>query len=201
MNKIITLFVLILMSAAVYAESENPPVSPKFQQQNLFGGDGFSIGGCGGPVFRGTFINNQLYFSSGGEGYAIINHTFLIGGGGYGTPLRYSYSTSDKGISGIGWGGLILGYIFFPEAVVHPYIKTLIGAGGIGYVSNNTEMDGAAFFVMEGEAGAEINVIDWVRVCPYIGYHFAAGSFNINGITDANISGWHFGIMVRFGAF
>lgn len=201
MFRIITLLTLIIASVSLYADDDPLTSKDGFRQQNLFGGETFSIGGCGGPTFRGTFINNQLFFSTGGEGYAIINHSILIGGGGYGTPLRYNIGLGDKGVSGVGWGGLILGYIFIPEAVVHPYVKTLIGAGGIGYVSNSTEMEGGAFFVMEGEVGAEINVIDWVRICPYAGYHFVAGGFNILGLTDANLSGWHFGITAKFGAF
>lgn len=53
------------------------------QDETLFKGD-IETGGFGGPVVKYTSIYNQKALMVGGRGGWIINHSFVIGGGGYG---------------------------------------------------------------------------------------------------------------------
>jgi hypothetical protein len=54
------------------------------QEQTLVGNGEISNGGFGGPVIKYTQIKNEPAILVGGRGGWIINHTFVIGGGGYG---------------------------------------------------------------------------------------------------------------------
>lgn len=201
MFKKLAVILLMLSAIGLYAEDETnmDQVSKGFEQQNLL--NVTSVGGAIGVTARGTFIDNRLYPSPGGELYALLNHSVMIGISGYGVPLNFRFDGTNTNGSGIGWGGLLLGYIFMPEWVVHPYIKTVIGAGGIGFYQNPASMGGNAFFVFEGELGLELNIFKWMRIAPYAGYHLMAGDFDILGMNAMNLSGWHFGVTLRFGLF
>lgn len=199
--KILFLVLPLFITAALHAESEIKATDENYQQQNLFG-NASSLGFAGGLTVRGAFIDNRLYPSVGGEGYLIIDHSFYIGGGGYGVPMNMTLDGgTNQSFSGVGWGGVILGYIFMPEWVVHPYAQVMIGAGGVGYYTNTGIYDGNAFFALDAVAGLEINVVKWIRFCPYVGYHLTAGNITVPGLNAAALSGWHFGITTKIGMF
>ncbi len=53
------------------------------QEETLIKGD-VESGGFGGPVVKMTSLNGQDGILVGGRGGWILNHSFIIGGGGYG---------------------------------------------------------------------------------------------------------------------
>ena len=67
----------------------------------------------------------------GGRGGWIINHEFVVGGGGYG--LSTDILVDGKKLA-MGYGGLELGYVFFSDSLVHFTIHSLFGFGGISLV-------------------------------------------------------------------
>ena len=54
------------------------------QEETLLGSSEVTHGGFGGPVIKYTQIKGEPAVLVGGRGGWIINHTFIIGGGGYG---------------------------------------------------------------------------------------------------------------------
>lgn len=54
------------------------------QEQTLIGSGEIENGGFGGPVVKVTSINGESAVFVGGRGGWIINHTFVLGGAGYG---------------------------------------------------------------------------------------------------------------------
>ena len=90
-------------------------------EQTLISGD-IEHGGYGGPVFKFTQIGpNQDYgYLVGGQGGWIINHQFVLGGGGYGLSNNIPadwlpespdlYPTFGTQYLNFGYGGLFLAY-------------------------------------------------------------------------------------------
>ncbi len=203
MKRLYIIIILVMFAVLIFAEDN---LNSRYEPNTLFDNKDLSLGGYGGPIFQGIYMNNQVCYISGGEGGMIINHQFIIGGEGKGvvTPLN---STNNSRIY-MGWGGLLLGYIYAPENVIHPYIKTIIGAGGASEVTNgsyyshdNHNINMMSFFSLEGEIGAEINIIKWMRVAIFSGYHYIYGPVSFNGITDSNLYGFDFGVRFEFGKF
>lgn len=171
------------------------PVTVNAQQKTLIGEE-VTHGGAGGPVVKLTYLNNTFCVLTGGYGGWIINHTFLLGGGGYGL-------STDVFVSGnklyFGYGGLVAEYIGFSDEVIHFKAGALIGPGSASY--NLEGADARAFFVLEPGADVEINVVSFFRICAGLSYRFVIGATGISGVSDASLSGLAGEIVFKFGWF
>ncbi len=142
------------------------------QEETLLGGGKISNGGFGGPVVKFTSINKHFGVLVGGQGGWIINHTFVIGGGGYGlvnNVKAYNASLEESQLLNFGYGGLELHYISNSDLLIHYTFSLLIGAGGIGYrpLDNrewNWDSNTKSFFVMEPTLRVMLNVTSFFRV-------------------------------------
>ena len=132
-------YIILMLVTLVSLTFGEDNINNGFEPSTLLDNKEMSFGGYGAPIFQGMYMNNQFYYAAGGEGGLILNHQYIIGGAGKGvtTPI---YTTNNSRLF-MGWGGLMLGYVYAPEALVHPYIKTVIGAGGIGEVTNISYRD------------------------------------------------------------
>jgi len=119
-------------------------------------------------VVKSAVINNSFALFVGGYVGWLINHTFLLGGGGYGlansisapgNALDYYGAANDLKIQ-LGYGGLLLEYLGNPDALIHYNESALIGGGGVNYGYLNMDsyygdhFGNSSFFVLEPEAGA-----------------------------------------------
>ncbi|UCB45975.1 MAG: hypothetical protein JSV25_00690 [Spirochaetota bacterium] len=185
MKKFILLFLVLLVVV---------PAAVNAQQKTLIGEE-VTHGGGGGPVVKLTYLNNTFGILVGGYGGWIINHTFLIGGGGYGL-------TTDIFVSGnklvFGYGGLVAEYIGFSDEIIHFKAGTLIGAGNATF---DKEDPGAAFFVLEPGIDAEFNITSFFRLCAGVSYRFVIGATGLSGVSDASLSGLAGEIVLKFGSF
>ncbi len=210
MKKIFILIGLITAAAAAYADEEVTNYS-SFQPSTVFD-TSTVLGFYGSPILQGSYIGGNYYYGGGVEGGLIINHWLVIGieGKGFAKPI---VSPSGNDIV-YGWGGLMLGFIVMPEELVHPYIKAVIGGGSIAEFSGNWYNQGnysgssetnllqsANFFSMEGELGIEINVIKWMRIDIYGGYHYIYGPLAFDGLTDKDFISYDVGVKFEFGRF
>jgi hypothetical protein len=158
-----------------------------------------SIGGYGSVYFSGSPINGQWGVLSGTEWGLIINHSFIIGGSGHSliSPLNYPDQLNGTNMQiTTQWGGLMLGYIFMPENLIHPFVKTMIGVGHLKLRETDW-----AYFVTELKVGADLNVTKWMRVGPYAAYRYVYGNINQLGIDDSKMNGLEAGIDLSFGLF
>lgn len=171
------------------------PVAVNAQQKTLIGEE-VTHGGAGGPVVKLTYLNNTFCVLTGGYGGWIINHTFLLGGGGYGL-------TTDIFVSGeklnFGYGGLVAEYIGFSKEIVHFKAGALIGLGDAHL--GPADVDGRGFFVLEPGADVEINVVSFFRICAGLSYRFVIGATGISGVSDASLSGLSGELVAKFGWF
>jgi hypothetical protein len=165
------------------------------EEQTLISED-IESGGCGGPIIKISGVSDIFCVLVGGRGGWIINHMFLLGGGGYGL-------VSDVFISGnklnMEYGGLYAEYIFNSDALIHFTVGSLIGIGTAHYDPEGS--DSRSFFVLEPEANVELNVVTFFRVCAGVSYRFSIGASGPAGLNDATLSGLSANLFLKFGYF
>jgi len=101
-------------------------------QERTLVGHGIESGGFGGPVVKLTQVNGEFGVLVGGRGGWIINHVFVLGGGGYGL-------VNDAWVRGLvpeprlqfGYGGLELEGIVASNSLVHITVAGLVGGGAV----------------------------------------------------------------------
>jgi len=173
------------------------------QQKTLVSGD-IDHGGYGGPELRLTALNGEAELLVGGRGGWIIDHTFVIGGGGYG--LSTEVPMSDSTLLNFGYGGLDLEFIVKSDELIHFTIGTLIGAGGTGlryriFDENFTnEFESDPFFVLEPRVTTELNITDFFRIGAGVSYRYVSGIEKFN-LSEADLSGISGLLVFKFGSF
>jgi hypothetical protein len=179
------------------------------QEQTLVGNGDIEHGGFGGLVFKYTQIKNEPAVLVGGRGGWIINHTFVIGGGGYGlvNQIKTDYLINNiQPFISFGYGGLELEYIIQSDQLVHFTIYTLIGAGGITYKEDlwedwdNWNYGNDEFFVFEPAINIEINVINFFRINAGVNYRFISGLCYEN-LQNSDLAGFAGALTLKFGSF
>lgn len=83
------------------------------------------FGGFGGPELRLTQLDNETNYLMGGKGAWLVDHRFYLGGAGFGSTK----TIGDTNMR-LGYGGVMLGYIF-PSTKIHTVsVELVAGAGG-----------------------------------------------------------------------
>jgi len=169
-------------------------------------------GGYGALTIKFSGINDKLGVLVGGYGGWLINHSFMIGAGGFGLANKIEADPEIQALSAdgkildvqFGYGGFIMEYIHNPHRLFHYNIKALIGAGGVGYAVrddfNASDSKQSACFVLELDANVEMNVTDFMRVNVGAGYRYVSGS-DLEGIRDNDLAGPSANIIFKFGKF
>jgi hypothetical protein len=176
------------------------------QEATLFNGE-IESGGFGGPVLKVTNINGENAMMFGGRGGWIINHSFVLGGGGYGLVTDVNAKTTDsihKFIE-MGYGGVEIEYIPSSNDILHLSLGLLIGAGGIGYKQedNNGFMashKNNSFFVLEPSVNANLNVTHSFRIAAGVSYRYVSGLKSVVS-TNTDLSGPSALLIFKFGKF
>lgn len=176
------------------------------QEETLIAGT-ITHGGYGGPSVKFTQIGNDFGVLVGGKGAWIINHTFAIGGGGYGLANNVETKGSENipnAVLNFGYGGVILEYIKNSDQLIHYTFSALIGAGGVNYRERNGGEMGSqnnkSFFVIEPEANAEFNIATFFRVNLGVSYRFLS-NVTFDKFTRDDLGGVSAGITFKFGNF
>ncbi len=186
------------------------------QEETLISKGNITHGGFGGPVIKYTQIKGEPALLVGGRGGWIINHSFIIGGGGYGLVNNIQsnnypdiYYWPDKPYLNFGYGGLELEYVIQSDRLTHFSVCTLIGAGGISYrksiwnedtYSNDWNSPSDAFFVFEPGLNVELNVISFMRINAGFSYRFISGE-NFDNLKNSDLAGPSAMLTFKFGKF
>jgi hypothetical protein len=182
------------------------------QEETLLKGD-IKSGGFGGPVIKFTSIHNQSAVMVGGRGGWIINHSLVIGGGGYGVVNEIDAPEGVLPNQGpldieFGYAGLELEYIFHPQSLLHFSIYTLFGGGDNHFVrdvgpvseSNQTTGESDFVFVLEPAVNAELNVTKWFRLNAGISYRLVT-HVEQEELDESDFSGMAGILTFKFGKF
>jgi hypothetical protein len=195
---------ILLLSASVMS-----------QEQILFNGK-FESGGYGGLVTQVCQVNNSTALMVGGRGGWIFNHAFILGGGGYGltTNVKADVQSSDGRdlYLNVGYGGLLLEYVFESDRLLHFSMHTLIGGGGVNYTIHkmgdepsqhdyySEPVDQDAFFVAEPGITLTLNVTRFFRLGIGGTYRYVGGVCT-EGLTNDDLSGFGANLYFNFGKF
>ena len=185
MKKYLPLVIILFMVIPLYSNAE---------ERTLITGE-IESGGYGGPVVRLSSINNEFCVLLGGRGGWIINHAFVVGGGGYG--LATDILVNGKKLV-MGYGGLELGYVFLSDSLVHFTVHSLFGFGGVSLETDPASAD--EFFVIEPEATVVLNVTRFFRIGAGASYRMVTG-VTASGLSDAALSGLTGQLVFKFGTF
>ncbi len=197
---------LLFIAGAIQAQEE----------ETLLSG-GLESGGYGAPVVKFTTVKGEFAVMVGGYGGWLINHSFMIGGGGFGLvtshevdPASWSfYGIPEAGRIEFGYGGGMLEFIFSPMAVIHSTVSLLIGGGSVSmrnsYVGLFDTMDGNegvrdGVFVLEPSVNVELNVTSFFRVNAGASYRFVSGT-SMFGLKNSDLSGGSINLALKFGKF
>jgi hypothetical protein len=182
MKKLIFLLVIVFTFSALA------------QEATLINGE-IESGGFGGPVLKVTNINGENAVLVGGRGGWIINHSFVLGGGGYGlvTDVKAKVTDSIHQYIEMGYGGVELEYITSSDDLLHLSMGLLVGAGGIGFkqVDNDGFMashKNNSFFVLEPSVNANLNVTHSFRIAAGVSYRYVSGLKSVVS-TNADLIG------------
>ncbi len=177
-------------------------------EQTLVSGD-VEHGGFGGPVVKVSDVDGDAVLFAGGRGGWIINHTLVIGGGGYGmvTEVRADGPRGRERLD-FGYGGFEVEYLVQSDLLVHGSILALVGAGGLSYAYDTRDGDAQharhdeqdAVFVTELLAQVELNVTTWFRLALGGGYRLVR-DVDLVGVDDGALSAPVGSLSAKFGRF
>ncbi|MBD3289817.1 hypothetical protein GF337_13505 [candidate division KSB1 bacterium] len=174
--------------------------------ETLISGD-IKSGGYGGPAVKIGQINGENGVFVGGQGGWIINHQFVLGGGGYGLTndiLIQGIDSPEDLYLNFGYGGLFLEYIIAPKRLIHFTVNSMIGAGGVSFRDKDYEgtddYNNDSFFVLEPGVSAVLNLHKHVRITVGGNYRWISG-VDMAGIGDSDLSGTTFEVRLKFGSF
>ena len=179
-------------AAALYAQ----------ELETLFNEDQ-ALGGFGAPIVEISQINQQTGSSIGGGGAAIFGPLYI---GGYGIGGKYAQTTVDDNKYNIkmSHGGLWLGYVPAQHKVIHPYSSLRIGWGS-AKLREDGNKDNVPYsdniFVLNPEAGFEINVIEFLKISVTASYRWVDGVTDLPGLSTKDFRGFGGVITFRFGDF
>lgn len=143
----------------------------------LLGGD-VSYGGFGGFMMDYSTIGNEFVFSNGGGGGVLLNRKFFIGGFGLSSVNNISTTIADYDRLEMEYGGMWLGYYFFPEKAVHIGLDAKVGWGSITYRENgffSSRISDGVYVVNPG-VNVGLNVTKWFKMNVGGGYRLVSGT-------------------------
>ena len=181
------------------------------QQKTLISGDDLTLGGYFSPVVKFSSVHDDLGVFVGARGGLIVNHSFVIGFGGYG--LASYVEALNRGPLGerymeMGYGGLDIEYIINPNDLVHFSVGTLIGAGGILFNDRSRgseywderDRDADAFFIAEPTVNVDLNVTTFLKTSLGASYRLVSG-LKSDVSNNAELSGFSVMLSIRVGKF
>lgn len=182
------------------------------QEETIFS-NANKTGGFGAPVLKVTTIKDQTAILFGGRGGWVINHSFIIGGGGYGIVSEVDADAGVLPEEGpldieLGYGGLELEYLVNPQSLTHYSAYILLGVGSNNYVkdkgsvfdSNEQTGESDFVFVIEPAINAELNVTTWFRLDAGMSYRYVH-DVNQPGLKNSDLSGISGQVTFKFGKF
>lgn len=195
--KTLTLSVItLLFPVLAFAQEEPETLLPEMT----------SSGGYGAPLLGYGSVNQKGAFFSGGRGGWIINHQYVIGGGG--GNLINNIQANGKSPAGkdyhigLDYGGLMLEYIHNPDSLGHWFAGGLIGGGSAWLKERGADRktDEQVVIVFEPYIGWEINVVKYMRLAATLNYRLVNGYDNdflqSNDLTSVSVN-----LIFKFGKF
>jgi len=181
----------------------------EFEQETLFTSkNGYNNGGYGGATLTwGKVLDKDARFF-GGRGGWIINHSIIIGGGGYGmvNDLDAPDDELDR-VLDMGYGGFMIGYTFASHKKFHLHTNLLLGGGSLSLhekdrddYEDDKDTKEDHFSVIEPEVSLDMNINTWFRIGVGASYRYVQG-VSLLKMEDKDFSGANAVLNLKFGSF
>ena len=165
------------------------------REETVLGWRGLGIsGGWGGWTNGLTQFDEEYSVMSGGFGGVEFGKMLLIGSGGYHLSTDAVNSPGLKQKMDLNYGGLMLGVGLNSWRAVHPTFTVLGGGGTVKLAGEGSDH----IFVVQPQAGIEINVVRWFHIGLEGGYRMVAGS-DFASLSDKRLSGPFGEVRLKFG--
>jgi hypothetical protein len=195
--KILTLFLGALIAAAsAWCQEDLEDAAPAGKAAR---------GAFGGAVIKITGLADEFGLLLGGHGGWIIDHTFVIGGGVYGslTDIDVEEPRLRREFE-FGYGGVEVGVVIASHRSVHISVQALVGLGGLTNLIRplNSRFDNPddIFFVAEPGVSVMWRLTDYFRMGVGGGYRFVLG-VDASTLNDAALSGASAAVNFELGRF
>jgi len=217
MKRFILISMMLALVLTVNSQSSSDTVKKKDKEMITIFGNDITHGGYGGISINQSKFDDQDALLMGIKGGWVINHSFVLGIGGYGfvNDIYMDNIIDEEGynLSG-GYGGLLLEPIIAPKWPVHLSLPIIVGAGGISYIEKyliqkndpddeeweNRPVDSDAFFVFEPGVELEFNFFKFMRLSFGIYYRFT-DNIDIKNTKQDVLEGMSIGGSMKFGKF
>jgi len=160
----------------------------------------------GGPVCKTGEIYNKTALIIGGRIGWVINHQFVLGGGGYALLTQISSSLDPSHKMNMGYGGFEIEYIRHPNKITHFSVMALFGGGGTGF----SERDGEhweskqktdTFYIFEPSMHLVLNITAFFRFGVGASYRVVRAINTSQELTNGDLSGPSLIMTCKFGNF
>jgi hypothetical protein len=211
-KQVILLTLLILVYSSAFSQDPEFEYYKSKEIKTLLGRNKAGGGYCAFTAGYSVIDEKQAVLF-GGRFAWIASHSigFGMGATGFINEFHYEPSIDREVFLAGGYGGLYVEPILMPRSPVHLSFPVLFGAGGISYVSkesdlnNNLIEDSEAFLIIEPAAELELNLTRFFRFAIGASYRFPT-SFDVglSGTPTAStesIKGMSFMVTFKFGKF
>ncbi len=176
------------------------------QEQTLLG-RGMNHGVYGSWGVQISQVNGQTAYLSTSQLVWLINHRYSLGLGGYSLiasvdgPLTFD---SENRFIGLDVGGVEMGYIFGPDKMIHGAFRVLAGLGQVSY--HNSDLDSSwkgeenLITSISPSVDLMMNVTSFIHLSITASYRLVNG-VDLDGLTDADLSGPSIGAVIQIGKF
>jgi hypothetical protein len=203
----------LIIMISISSFSQDPESTGRNNEYKTLLGVNRPGGFYGAFTFGYSEIDNRQAVIFGGRLEWIINHSIGIGFGGNGFVNEYyndPVSERDVFLTG-GYGGFYFEPIILPNFPAHLSFPILLGAGGISYITKDTDFyhnmieDSEVFLLVEPAGEIELNVTRNFRLAFGASYRFTTpfdiGTNGSSTLSASSIEGWSFLISFKFGRF
>ncbi len=134
-------------------------------------------------------------------------NTLNVGLGSYNVrsdiePVSWSHLTIPEPKILVEYSGFELEYLHRPNDLIHFGAMVLIGSGDARYENRNIPVQTTkdAFFVVKPGLTLNLNITRWLKMTTAAHYRFVQ-NVNLEGTSDADLSGFHASLGFRVGIF
>jgi len=187
------MMVLTLLILVPPSEAQSPETKPREQAM------GTRLRDYGGFVELDTRFGNMMgdfAVFAGARGAVLLKQRVYLGLGGAGLATDNPVPGSGESL-GMGYGGLLIGYVVPTSSLMNVTADVLVGAGGLSTRST----DGIdRIFVFEPTVGLELRLARFARIGLGAGYRYI-GSADLPGVQDSDLRGLTGTVSLRAGWF
>ena len=171
------------------------------QSQTLFS-DVEEVVGFGGPIVEFSGFKGEVIPAVGGGGGVFLDDFFVGGYGIGGLDFRDPTVDLENYRMKLSHGGFWLGYNHNRHKLLHVYGSAKLGWGDIDvkYIGNGARPSDN-IFVVQPEAGIEVNLFRWFKLAGTVGYRAVTGVNEIETHSNSDFSGVTGALTFRFGWF